>query len=239
MQKIYRFHFKPINYKKKKKKEVCWLCTTFNPVIRLSIIYHLRAIQPQIPVLNSSAYWEATSCVHVSPTYRPTSTITYSWTAHTVECRLLLFRVLHCTGAVTPRSVFPLYVVNGSVRLGNSESVLTQQPYLSDSSPLSNAAGRICWCCCYTCVRPALQIAVVTTTCTSLHQSTPGPSAMCSKLWELVLPVLIRTWVLDLWSARQHLLHMLQAFQRAINLDNPQQMRGRAQEELGQCSIEI
>lgn len=174
MQKIYRFHFKPINYKKKKKKEVCWLCTTFNPVIRLSIIYHLRAIQPQIPVLNSSAYWEATSCVHVSPTYRPTSTITYSWTAHTVECRLLLFRVLHCTGAVTPRSVFPLYVVNGSVRLGNSESVLTQQPYLSDSSPLSNAAGRICLCCCYTCVRPALQIAVVTTTCTSLHPSTPG-----------------------------------------------------------------
>lgn len=91
-----------------------------------------------------------------------------------VECRLLLFRVLHCTGAVTPRSVFPLYVVNGSVRLGNSESVLTQQPYLSDSSPLSSAAGRICWCCCYTCVRPALQIAVVTTTCTSLHPSTPG-----------------------------------------------------------------
>lgn len=38
MQKIYIFHFKPINYKKKKKKEVCWLCTTFNPVIRVSFI---------------------------------------------------------------------------------------------------------------------------------------------------------------------------------------------------------
>lgn len=56
---------------------------------------------------------------------------------------LMLFRVLHCTSTVTLHSVFPLYFVNGWVQLGNSESVLIQHPYLSDASPLSQAAGRI------------------------------------------------------------------------------------------------
>lgn len=76
------------------------------------------------------------------------------------ECHLLLFRVLHCTGAVTVRSVFPLYFVNGSVQLGNSESVLIQHPYLSDSSPLPEAAGWIGSAAGAHAFRPASLIAV-------------------------------------------------------------------------------
>lgn len=138
--------------------------------------------------------------------------------------------------ALSQCAVFFHYILlKGSVQLGNSESVLIQHPYLSDYSPLLKAAGWIGSAVALAthAFRPALLIAVKKPTCARAHL---GPA---QQLRQLALPVLTHTRVCELQNMQPHLLHVPQAFQRAINLDNPQQMKGRAQEEVGQCCIEI
>lgn len=60
------------------------------------------------------------------------------------ECHLLLFKVLHCTSAVTARSVFPLYFLNGSVQLGKQLKVCWYSTLIClTPAHFQNAAGWI------------------------------------------------------------------------------------------------